>query len=289
MMRIVLAIPTSGRPGILRQTLSCIADQTLPPDRVIVAISDPADIDPEGLPVAVEVILAPRGCSRQRNAIIDRVDRDDLVIFLDDDFLIAPDYCAQAHALFDENPSVVMATGHVIADGIGGPGFPFDEAARLLPQPRPASDRQIKPVYNCYGCNMVLRAQPALEHGIRFDEKLPLYGWLEDVDFSRLMAQYGQIVACNTLQGVHMGTKTGRTPGVKLGYSQIANPFYLLSKGTISAPRALRIMARNLAMNLLRAPRPEAWIDRRGRLRGNLLALKDLFVGRLRPEQAEFV
>jgi hypothetical protein len=44
-------------------------------------------------------------------------------------------------------------------------------------------------------------------------------------------------------------------------------------------------MARNLGANLLHAPRPEPFIDRRGRLRGNLLALGDLLRGRCDPRR----
>jgi hypothetical protein len=43
---------------------------------------------------------------------------------------------------------------------------------------------------------------------------------------------------------------------------------------------------RNLSSNFGRAARPEPFIDRRGRLRGNLLALADVFRGRLEPERA---
>jgi hypothetical protein len=37
--------------------------------------------------------------------------------------------------------------------------------------------------------------------------------------------------------------------------------------------------------NVTRAVAPEPYIDRRGRLRGNLLALRDVLRGDLRPER----
>jgi hypothetical protein len=43
------------------------------------------------------------------------------------------------------------------------------------------------------------------------------------------------------------------------------------------------LMWRNLVANFARSIYPEPWIDRRGRLKGNLLALKDLVVGDLSP------
>jgi hypothetical protein len=38
-------------------------------------------------------------------------------------------------------------------------------------------------------------------------------------------------------------------------------------------------------MNVARAARPEAYVDRRGRLVGNVLALRDLVTGRMAPER----
>ena len=47
---------------------------------------------------------------------------------------------------------------------------------------------------------------------------------------------------------------------------------------------ALPLMLRNLAANLVRSLRPEPWVDRRGRLRGNLLAIGHVLSGRIEPE-----
>jgi GT2 family glycosyltransferase len=132
---------------------------------------------------------------------------------------------------------------------------------------------------------MAFRLEAIRRHDIRFDEKLPLYGWQEDIDFSRRVAPYGQIVKARQLQGVHLGTKRGRTSGVRLGYSQIANPIYLIRKGSLSWKHAKMLMWRNLAANFARSIYPEPWIDRRGRLKGNFLALRDLVVGHLSPDR----
>jgi len=99
------------------------------------------------------------------------------------------------------------------------------------------------------------------------------------------MAPYGRIVRSTRLLGVHLGTKRGRTSGVKFGYSQIANPIYMTRKGTLSPPRALCQMGRNLARNIARCLAPEPWIDRRGRLKGNMLALGDLALGCIDPRK----
>jgi GT2 family glycosyltransferase len=65
---------------------------------------------------------------------------------------------------------------------------------------------------------------------VMFDERLPLYGWQEDVDLSRRLAAFGTVVKVPAARGVHLSVKLGRNSGVRLGYSQIANPLYLSFK-----------------------------------------------------------
>jgi hypothetical protein len=71
---------------------------------------------------------------------------------------------------------------------------------------------------------------------------------------------------------------------MRFGYSQVANPLYLIRKGTVPARFAMRLMLRNIAANLGRSLWPETYIDRRGRLYGNLLAIFHLLAGRIEPE-----
>jgi hypothetical protein len=129
---------------------------------------------------------------------------------------------------------------------------------------------------------MSVRAE--LVGDLRFDERLVLYGWQEDIDFTSQLRRFGRVVGLNTLRGVHLGVKTGRVSGERFGYSQVANPIYLMKKGTVPASFALPLMGRNIAANLVRSLWPEPYIDRRGRLRGNLMALAHVLKGRIEPE-----
>jgi hypothetical protein len=98
------------------------------------------------------------------------------------------------------------------------------------------------------------------------------------------MRKKGQVVCVNAIRGVHLGIKSGRINGTRFGYSQMANPFYLVRKGTVPPGFAMRLMLRNIAANLGRSLWPESYIDRRGRLRGNLIAIFHLLIGRVEPE-----
>lgn len=284
-LKIAVGIATAGRPAILSETLKELSKQTRRPDLVAVCPARPSDVTLAGeFAFPLEIVAGKMGSSSQRNAILDHLAGFDLVVFFDDDFFPARDYLAKAEALFVRHPRVVVATGRPAEDGIKGPGF-SPEYARAVLERRPATAARelIRPYYGAYGCNMIVRLEQVRKHGVAFDEALPLYAWQEDVDFSRQLAPFGDIVFASELTGIHLGTKNGRTSGLKFGYSQIANPIYLTSKGTMSARFAARTMVRNVIANAVGAMRSEPYIDRIGRCKGNLRAFLDLLRGDLHP------
>jgi GT2 family glycosyltransferase len=284
-MRIVVGIATRGRAAILNETLSDLVLQRRPADEIVVAFVEDVDVGdaPSRFP-AVRFLRSSVGSSRQRNEILDSCIENDIVVFIDDDFCLGAGYLEVIERLFVDHPEVAAATGSLVADGIHGPGISGEEAKSLLRGVNAVGQNyEITERFNTYGCNMGFRLAPIREHEIRFDELLPLYGWAEDVDFSRQLARYGQIVKVSSAYGVHLGSKGGRTSGLRFGYSQIANPIYLARKGTISWRLALVSVTSLSAKNILKSLRPEPWVDRLGRLRGNLIAFADLLRGELCP------
>jgi hypothetical protein len=288
--KIHVAIATMGRPKVLKETLAMLGRQTRKPDSVLIAPARPADL--AGIDLVTQGcrhVIGPMGLCSQRNSILRELvheDVHDIVVFFDDDYFPCRDYLAAVERAFMEEPDIVMTTGAVIADGIKGPGISVVSGRALVERAEWVA-KVVGPriaVYNGYGCNMAFRLAP-IRRGMCFDERLPQYGWLEDVDFSRRLAPYGRIVKLPDARGVHLGTKSGRAPGIRLGYSQIANPLYLVKKGTLTPGKAFLQMSRNFAMNCLRSFRPEAYIDRRGRLYGNLIGLVDAANRREYPEK----
>ena len=285
-LSIAVGIATRGRAGVLRETIARLRNQTRLADLIVVCGTDRSDV--AGIDPAddLEIRLSIPGSCRQRNAIIERASCCDILLFLDDDFFVQPSYIERTLATFIREPDVVVTTGHVFADGAVGPGLTVEQGLGLLEADRePTGPSAVEPAFNGYGCNMALRVEPLIRHALRFDERLPLYAWFEDVDLTRRLGRHGRIVKVPLARGVHLGVKVGRTSGTRLGYSQVANPIYLARKGVYPWPRVLRDISRHLLVNCVKSFRPEPYIDRRGRLRGNLRAFADLLRGRLRPER----
>jgi GT2 family glycosyltransferase len=278
-------IASTGRPQEVGQLLEHLARQTYPPAKVVVSVvSDkdlPADISPDVL-----VVTGDKGATMQRNRGMEPILGDnDIVAFLDDDYL--PSRCALQGMvdLFSAYPNLAGATGVLLADGINSAGVRYDDAVAMIERhdavgAAPDMDTLID-LDGLYGCNMVFRS--AAIGDVRFDEALPLYGWQEDIDFAAQIRPHGRIVKTQAFAGVHRGVKGARTSGRRFGYSQVANPLYLTRKGTMRAGFALRIVAKNVLANHIRVWKPEPWVDRMGRLRGNWMAFADALAGRSHP------
>lgn len=286
-LNLVVAIATAGRRDVLSSMLAHLAGQSRLPDRLYVCPARPDDVDVAALaafPGPTQIVHNGRGLCRQRNAIVRAATDADVMVFFDDDFLPQPSYLAEAEALFLRKHDLVVATGAVLADGAVGPGLSLAEGLAALAADRlPQNVDELLPAYSGYGCNMAIRLDAARRHGIEFDENLPNYGWWEDVDFCRRLARFGDIVRSRRMRGVHLGTKTGRSPGKPLGYSQVANLVYMMRKGSVSPGKGLGRMGANILANVARSFAPEPWVDRRGRLIGNLEAIYDLIRGDITP------
>jgi hypothetical protein len=283
--QIAVVIASTGRPTELGRWLDHIKRQTLAPARLVYAVVKPTDL-PKHVPEEVMVVNSAPGLPIQRNAALESVkDSCDIIAFFDDDF-VPSTFCLEGiDAFFDLYPEVVAANGTLIADGINSAGMSYEEAAELvdrcdkLPREKPVVLGELS---GLYGCNMVYRMDAIGEE--RFDEQLPLYAWQEDIDFAARVGRRGRIVKTNAFHGVHQGVKGARLPGVRLGYSQVVNPLYLVRKGTLSPQEAAKLVIKNFLMNHAKAFFPEPWIDRIGRCKGNWLAMVHVLLGRDHPK-----
>ena len=208
------------------------------------------------------------------------------VAFFDDDFRPAHDWLVACRAIFASSPVTVGVTGHVLADGVRGASLSTADARAYIcgqkaAMPHWASGKVQREIDCAYGCNMAFR--DCVVHSCRFDENLPLYGWQEDQDFTTQAKAFGRIIYAPECRGVHLGVKSGRTAGLRLGYSQIANPWYLTRKGTMPIGKATKFVVRHLIVNVVRSLRWNRIVDYRGRLHGNLAAVRDLLRGRCHP------
>lgn len=282
-MRVAVIVASMGRPREIEQFAEAMQRQTLKPEKVVLSVTGSADL-PDGLPDSIEVIVGPAGACAQRNRALDAVtDRCDVVVFFDDDFVPTRTALADIAALFEAEPDIVGVTGLVLADGVTTGGIPYQTALETIAsvEAKPVEPIRFWPRAGLYGCNMAFRASAIGE--TRFDENLALHGWQEDVDFAARLGAKGRIVKTNAFAGVHLGVKNGRGAGLAVGFSQVVNPIYLVRKGTMPKPMAVKLVIKNVLANHIKAIRPEPFIDRFGRVKGNWLGFSEVLRGRVDP------
>ena len=282
-MKLAAIIPTLGRGEQVARLLAHLGKQKRLPDEVIISAPDASHVQLIECPFPVTTVFGKVGLAAQRNTALEyALGRFDLLTFFDDDFVPADDYLDRIVPAFEEHLDRAVVMGHVVRDGATNEGLSWQVALAALHEAGEAPDPSVVDHVGAYGCNMSIRA--SMVGSLRFDERLVLYGWQEDIDFTSQMRSRGRVVCVRAIRGVHLGLKAGRVNGERFGYSQVANPVYLILKGTVPAAFALPLMGRNIAANLARSIWPEAYVDRRGRLRGNLLAIAHVMTGRIEPE-----
>jgi GT2 family glycosyltransferase len=284
-MKVIVIIPTFSRKQLLNRVLDHLDGQTRAPDEVIVSAPDETHVVPfKANKFPISYVFGRQGLCAQRNqAMVLAINRSDIITFFDDDFLPADQYLNRLTNAFHEHPDWAVIMGHAVADGTRNAGYTFEEglaALRLAEQDE--QPPRLADHVGAYGCNMSVRSSQIGD--LRFDERLVLYGWQEDIDFTSQLRKHGRIIGANFVYGVHLGAKSGRVSGLRFGYSQIVNPIYLIRKGTVPPGFALELMGRNFLANLIKSAWPEPYIDRWGRLKGNLLAFTHLMRGRIMPE-----
>jgi GT2 family glycosyltransferase len=285
-MKLVVVIPTIGRKDLVNRVIGYLEGQTRLPDEVLVSAPDDSHVAPfVSDKFKVSYVFGKKGLCAQRNQALEQVlGRFDIISFFDDDFLPARHYLERLVRAFEERPDWAVIMGHAVADGAHNEGLTFEQGVAILEEAeaRDYGEPVITDHVGAYGCNMSMRA--AVIGETRFDERLPLYGWQEDIDFTSQLRRHGKVVGLSILPGVHLGAKSGRVSGVRLGYSQVVNPIYLVKKGTVPASFAYELMGRNVIANIVRSFWPERYIDRWGRLKGNLLAASHVIRGKVNPE-----
>lgn len=221
-------------------------------------------------------------CAQKNHALRSIAGAPEFIAFFDDDTEIEEHCIEEMQRMFREHDSVVLANIVNLAHGIYAAGTLTREIARKLIQnqmKRGLPQENFIPARTGYGGRMALRG--SLLGKEWFDERLPLYSFLEDYDFTLRSRKYGLIGDNPRAIGVHIELSGGRMNQDRTGYSQIVNPIYIWSKRTgASLPRTVAGALRRTLRNAVRI----ADSSHRGRFFGNLLGWSHLLAGKIDPE-----
>lgn len=113
--RVSVIIPTYNHQGLLRETLQSLAQQTYPRDRFEVIVVDDGSTDgtaaiaAETFPFALRLVRqSNQGDAMGRNVGAQHSDAD-ILVFLDDDIVVEPDYLTYLVQTHDQHPNWIVA------------------------------------------------------------------------------------------------------------------------------------------------------------------------------------
>jgi GT2 family glycosyltransferase len=292
---ISVVIASKGRPDFVRETIESLQRQTLKPQEIIVVVPSTEDLPANQWGDEVRYIVGPLGLTLQRNKGVGTIPITvPYVGYFDDDFELKSDYLEQAVAFMNANVSVMGISGLLLASG----GTSRQEARQLIASYQPEESNPRGMFFSkgkhhiLFGCNMIIRR--AILNYEKFDENLPLYSYGEDYDLSVRLERYGLVGRFHGCVGVHLETPGGRVREVQRGYSLVANNWYFLKKGVVHLPRRrawirfwLICFGKSLLLSLGNFLKGDRSMDWGGRVKGHLLALKDIFLGRCHPRRIE--
>ena len=275
-----------NRPEMLHDSVLCAVRQTVS-CHIIVSVPEDKDVAAETRALeGVTVVTGRRGLTAQRNHALRAIDgTPEAIIFVDDDVELDKYYVEQILRTYREHPEVAMVNGANLAHGIYPAGSLDRETARELIERRLEENPRLEdviPMSTAYGCRMSIRG--SLLGKVSFDERLVLYGYLEDLDLAFACRRYGTIVENPRALGVHIEVAFGRMGEKRRGYSEVVNPFYIWSKRTgARLPRVFLGPLARSARNAVRAIKGEG----HERLIGNLLGWVNVATLRPCPEKIQ--
>lgn len=288
----MVVIASTGRAETLHETLVALGRQTAPAARILVSTVREEDVAPasRGLPGCRFLTGAKGLCAQLNRALRETTEDEELVFVFDDDVEPAETYLAEMTRAFKENPGHVALGGQVVHDGARAKvRWSRAEATRRLREEHGQAGipSRVEGTQSLlYGCNMAFRRKTLLAE--LFDEALPLYSWLFEPDLSRRLHRHGPVGHVAAAKVAHLSVPVGKLSGLRMGYSQVANPYHLWKrKGTMGAAEFWRHTLGALAANSLKMFVPGDPVDRIGRLKGNLTALVEIARGTSSPKRIE--
>jgi GT2 family glycosyltransferase len=271
-----LIIPTYCREQPLRDSIVDVLNQNYPNFEVLVVDQSPTH-EPEVQTYLEELAAAEKikwfrlnwaSLPGARNYGVRRA-AGEIIIFIDDDVQITPDYISAHVKNYVQNPEIGAVAGRVFDRMKLGESKGEFEIEYLPPEAMNPGIawyhidlvHTIKPqqVLSARGCNMSFRREIFTKYGLRFDERFRGSAVREESDFCLRLRQTGYKIwydpeACL----VHLGEETGGCHDISMRSLKYQFTFYhnhfLMAMKNLTAIQALRLYARLFDCHVLGRP-----------------------------------
>lgn len=241
--------------------LANLAEQVSPPDQVVIVDASPNELTrlvANDYTEKFSVLLYERhvkGLTRQRNRAIELA-TGDILVFLDDDVLLEKNFLYEAHRIFEEDTTMVIAgvTGVQPDLQLRTPGWGWqlkrrigiietDQPGRLLacgettPLPVPGKGQLVPVDYLPGGLTAWRRS---IFNDYRYSQFFESYGLGEDKYFSGCVSLRYRLFVSGELAAYHYHVPGNRPDAFRLGYTNVVNHCFIMRECSKGRCRALR-------------------------------------------------
>ena len=274
-MTVGVIVATRNRPEQVARLVRSLQSQDYPLTELVVVDSSEGDATKTGLSELqlphgglVTYVASAKGLPLQRNVGLGKLQRrSDVICFFDDDVELDSGYLARVVSTFaaDSAQRIIGLCGNIvnekrrgfldrvarrlflITDNATGKLLPSGDAGHVF---APARDQRVAVLS---GCNMCFRAELFRDYGLRFDDALADYAYMEDQDCSLRAARYGDLMQLVGARLVHHRNMATRLQHRELFAMYVINSFYLLRKNLSPGPLNYLCYAWRLVGKLLQA------------------------------------
>lgn len=245
-MKISAVVSTKNRREELKRLLASLRTQTRPPDELIVIDADcAADVEKlvsgAGIPgVPARYFPFPSSLTQARNKGVQE-SSGDVVVFLDDDLILEPDFLKEIARPIAQRPEIAGVTGDITnhSRNSGGLkrflqyllGLPYDGDGRFRLSGAPTTTcglKEARDVEFVPGGITAWRREVFKEFS--FDENLPGLGINEDVDFSYRVSRLWKNHYAPSARAAHERPSLAREATAAYLRMELASQAYLYRK-----------------------------------------------------------
>jgi glycosyltransferase involved in cell wall biosynthesis len=248
-------ICTKDREKDLLECIDSLNAQTLLPEELVIVdagkengIKGKLEEKVKTTPIKLKYIRTEPGLTRQRNIGVKNA-KGDIVFFFDDDVILDKDYTANIMKIYSSHQNenlggvggkIVKATPPPLYWRLFNKIFLLNRHGALLPA-HTFSPGKVTKARALSGCNMSYIREIFQE--LDFDEHIPGYGLMEDVDFSFRVSQRYQLLLTPDAKLEHKQSPVSRDKISRLVQMQSYNSFYLFMKNCRKTPPNLLLFA----------------------------------------------
>lgn len=284
-MKIALIICTYQRPKALTTLLDSVVTQSCYPDEILVVDGSRDELTQVALAGKsypqlryYQVGDADRGLTRQRNFGIARVSADqDIIAFLDDDTVLAPDYFEQLIATYNHYPEALGVGGYISNEVSWQPlpegqpprpnqfaydGWVRSDGSRFVLRKRLGLDSDCPPGFmptfshgrsisflppsgKIYRVEQLMGGVSSFRKSVfeqfHFSTYFEGYGLYEDADFTLRVSKTGNLYVNTAAQLAHYHDPSGRPNLYRYGKMVVRNGYYVWRVKYPSPPLSGRI------------------------------------------------